>query len=237
MSTVWDAATYDSERQRLVPCFDEFYGTVAELVARFCPSSPCILDLGAGTGILSAAILRRVETARIHLLDASAEMLQQATERLAPCRPDILVQPLTGDLPDGPFDAVVSALAIHHLPDEDKRGLYARIRDVLSPCGIFIHAEQVAGRSGRLQELFAATHLDRARRLGSSDEEIQRAIARMSHDRCATVTDQIAWLDEAGFEDAECFFRWFRFAVFGGWRSGSCSASKPQPPRLRISAP
>src|SRR5207237_742954 len=99
----------------LIPCFDEFYGTVVELVARFCPASPRILDLGAGTGILSSVVVQRIENAKLCLLDASAEMLQRAATRLAPWRPEILVQPLTTNLPAGPFDAVISALAIHHL--------------------------------------------------------------------------------------------------------------------------
>lgn len=218
MSAIWDAASYDSERRRLVPCFDAFYGAAAELVARFCPSSPRILDLGAGTGILSLAIVERVGTARLQLLDASAEMLERAAIRLSAWRPELLVRPLTGDLPGGPFDAVVSALAIHHLSEDEKRGLFGRILGVLSPGGIFINAEQVVGGSRRLQGLFEATHLDEARRLGSSEAEIEGAIERMRHDRCATVADQIAGLTEVGFVDVECFFRWFRFAVFGGWR-------------------
>jgi len=41
----------------------------------------------------------------------------------------------------------------------------------------------------------------------------------MGYDRCATLSDQLGWLDEAGFEDVECFFRSFRFAVFGGWKN------------------
>jgi tRNA (cmo5U34)-methyltransferase len=65
MSTVWNAATYDSERRRLVPCFDDFYGSAAELVTRCFPSCPRILDLGAGTGILSAAIVERVVAGRL----------------------------------------------------------------------------------------------------------------------------------------------------------------------------
>jgi tRNA (cmo5U34)-methyltransferase len=218
MSTVWNAVTYDSERRRLVPCFDEFYGAAAELVARCHPSAPRILDLGAGTGILSGAIVDRVAPGRLTLLDASADMLQRAATRLARCHPEILVQPLTAELPSGPYEAVVSALAIHHLSDADKRALYARILNVLSPGGIFINAEQVAGKSSRLQKLFETTHLDAARRLGSSDAEIEGAKERMSHDKCATVADQIAWLEQAGYEDSECFFRSFRFAVFGGWR-------------------
>jgi tRNA (cmo5U34)-methyltransferase len=217
MSTVWDAGTYDSERRRLVPCFDDFYSTAAELVARCCPSSPRILDLGAGTGILSSCIVSGVPVGRLVLLDASADMLQSAITRLARWRPEVVIQPLTAELPCGPFDAVVSALAIHHLSDADKRNLYSRILDVLAPGGIFINAEQVVGSSVRLQSLFEKVHLDRARRLGSSDSEIAGAIDRMSFDRCTTLGDQLAWLDQAGYTDVECFFRSFRFAVFGGW--------------------
>src|SRR5436190_2248708 len=119
MSTIWNASTYDTERRRLIPCFGEFYGTVAELVARSCPDSPRILDLGTGTGILAAAILDRVPTAQLHLLDASAEMLQQAATRLAEWQPRLVVQSLNEDLPGGSFHAVVSALAIHHLKDAE----------------------------------------------------------------------------------------------------------------------
>ncbi|HZR19925.1 MAG TPA: class I SAM-dependent methyltransferase [Verrucomicrobiae bacterium] len=218
MNTVWNADTYDSERRRLVPCFDEFYGTVAELIFRFCPKVPRVLDLGAGTGLLSSAILERVQGVDLTVLDASSEMLNKAQHRLARSKPKILVRELTDDLPSGPFDGIVSALAIHHLADEEKRALYARVLEVLSPGGVFINAEQVSGSSPRLQQLFEATHLDRARQLGSSEAEVRGAIERMRIDRCATVADQLNWLTQAGFADVDCFFRWFRFAVFGGWK-------------------
>ena len=35
----------------------------------------------------------------------------------------------------------------------------------------------------------------------------------MSHDLCATVADQLAWLRAAGFTDAGCLWRDGRFAV------------------------
>jgi tRNA (cmo5U34)-methyltransferase len=216
MSTVWDAETYDSERHRLVPCFEEFYGTVAEVVARFCPASARILDLGAGTGLLSGAILKHLGTVDLTLVDSSGEMLAKAEQRLARCRPKLLVRGLTDELPPGPFDAIVSALAIHHLADEEKRNLDRRILQALSPGGLFVNAEQVLSNSSRLQGLFEAIHLERARQLGSSETEIRGAVQRMSLDRCAPVADQLEWLKEAGFEDVDCFYRWFRFAVFGG---------------------
>ena len=147
MSTVWNASTYDTERRRLIRCFDEFYGTVGELVARFCPDSPRILDLGADTGILSAAIVDRIATAQFHLLDASPEMLRQAAIRLEGFEPQIVVQPLSADLPSGPFDAIVSALAIHHLDDAGKRGLYSRILAALSER--YLHQRRTGGGAKR----------------------------------------------------------------------------------------
>jgi tRNA (cmo5U34)-methyltransferase len=219
MSDIWNASTYDTERRRLIPCFDEFYGTVGELIFRFCSDAPRVLDLGAGTGILSAAIVDRVPNARLHLLDASAEMLQQASRRLSGRQVELSIQPLDSDLPSGPYHAIVSALAIHHLDDAGKRQLYRRIFSALAPGGLFINAEQISGSSARLQSLFEAVHLDRARALGSSDAEIAGAIQRMSYDQCSTTEDQISWLKEIGFADVDCFYRSFRFAVFGGWKS------------------
>jgi tRNA (cmo5U34)-methyltransferase len=219
VTKIWDPTTYNEARRRLVPCFDGFYGTVVDLVIRCCPSAPRVLDLGAGTGILSGAIIQRLPGTQLHLLDESAGMLERATTRLANFQPKILVQPLTAPLPPGPFDAVVSALAIHHLSDRDKQDLYTRILKTLAPGGLFLNAEQVTGWSPRLQRLFESTHLEGARALGSSEEELQGAVERMTYDQCATVADQLEWLGQSGFADVDCFFRWFRFAVFGGWKA------------------
>jgi len=70
LDSIWNASTYDAERRRLIPCFDEFYGVASELVVRFGADSPRILDLGAGRGILSAAIAECVPMAQFHLLQA-----------------------------------------------------------------------------------------------------------------------------------------------------------------------
>lgn len=220
MSTVWDVHTYDSERRRLVPCFDDFYGAVTEVIARSCPCPPRVLDLGAGTGLLAAAVVARTGASRLCLLDGSAEMLGRAVVRLAAWKPELSVQPLAAELPGGPFDAVISALAIHHLDHGEKRDLFARVLAVLAPGGVFLNAEQVSGSSGRVQAMFEDVHLDEARARGSSEAEIARAVERMRLDRCATVAEQLCWLEEAGFEDADCFFRSFRFAVLGAWRPG-----------------
>jgi len=221
MSAIWDARNYDAARRRLVPCFDQFYGTAVELVACSAPRNPRILDLGAGTGLLAGMVSERVQPQAIHLLDASKAMLDRAQGRLRACRPEILVQQLTDPLPAGPYDAVVSALAIHHLSDEQKRDLFSRIYHVLAPGGIFVNAEQILGVNEWEQRLFETMHIRAARALGSSEEEIAAAQQRMSYDRCARLDVQLQWLRELSFERVSCFFQWFRLAVYAAWKGKS----------------
>jgi tRNA (cmo5U34)-methyltransferase len=211
---IWDPEVYDAPRRRLVPDFDRFYGTAAELVAELGVDQPEVLDLGAGTGLLSAAVLAAVPGARLTLLDGAAPMLAVARQRLGDV--PTIVADLTDPLPAGPFDAVVSALAIHHLDDAGKRDLFARIRAVLRPGGVFVNAEQVCGPTPADQARYEAAHERDARALGSDDAEWDAAVVRMSHDRCATVEDQVAWLRAAGFDAVDVDFKRFRFAVYHG---------------------
>jgi tRNA (cmo5U34)-methyltransferase len=48
--------------------------------------------------------------------------------------------------------------------------------------------------------------------------EYERAVDRMRHDRCATLTDQLEWMRAAGFAEVDCAFKQWRFAVYFGTR-------------------
>ncbi len=219
MSKIWNAAEYDESRRRLIPCYDLFYATAAELAARTVKvTSPTILDLGAGTGLLSEFIMQKFQFASLNLLDESAEMLSKAQLRLERYSPRVFIQPMTAPLPTGRFHAVISSLAIHHLADDEKRNLFSRIFQSLEPDGVFINGEQILGKNDWQQKLFEDTHLDGARALGSDEEEIRAAEERMSYDSCATLKDQVSWLREIGFQNADSFFHSFRFAVYAGWK-------------------
>lgn len=217
-----DARGYDDLRRRLVPCFDGFYGTALELV-RDWQVAPAleVLDLGAGTGLFSAMVAAHFPVARLCLLDGSAAMLDEARARFPG---DTRVEYRVADMTDadlgGPWDVVISALAIHHLADADKRRLYARIRRALKPGGLFVNAEQVAGPGPTADERYAQIWLEQIRHLGVPESEIDKALDRMSHDRCAPVEQQLGWLSEAGFTDVDCSFKAWRFAVLSG-RAGN----------------
>jgi tRNA (cmo5U34)-methyltransferase len=213
------AADYEAPRRRLIPCFDEFYGTAADLVGQRGASVRRVLDLGAGTGLLAAAVLERHPQAQLVLLDGSVEMLAEARRHLPSTSITTLVGDLGEALPAGPFDAVVSALAIHHLTDTAKRDLLARVHDVLRPEGAFVNAEQVAGPTPWHQDVYRERWRRDCRAAGATQDEIDAAEIRMRFDRCTDVATQLDWMRAAGLNDADCFFKHTQFAVLAGWRA------------------
>ena len=76
-----DIAAYDGTIRRFIPGYEEMLHQAAAAVASACPE--LVLDLGAGTGALSEAILARSEVGAVELVDVDQEMLDQARARLA----------------------------------------------------------------------------------------------------------------------------------------------------------
>jgi tRNA (cmo5U34)-methyltransferase len=158
------------------------------------------LDLGTGDGRLLAAIRERHSDARAVGLDASEPMLARAADRfdgdpLVELRLHDLGLPL-GDA--GPVDAVVSGLAIHHLPDERKRELFGEIHALLTPGGVFANLDLVSAASPGLYERFR-------REIGRTEDD--------PSDRLADLSEQLSWLREAGFGEVDCHFKWLELAL------------------------
>lgn len=74
---------YDQNRHLLIPCFEEFYRSVTELVPFKADQSFSVLDLGAGTGLLSKLVSERFPQACFTLMDISREVLEKARVRFA----------------------------------------------------------------------------------------------------------------------------------------------------------
>jgi len=160
-----------------IPEYDELEETVAEAAST--PAAARILDLGSGTGETARRVLERHPGASIVLVDSSAEMLAAAREALAEDRVEsVLVQRLEDPLPPGPFDLVVSALAVHHLESADKQVLFQRIAEVLKPRGRFVLADVIVPQDPELASTPVSSEFDRPDRLD----------------------DQLAWIGEAGLE-------------------------------------
>ncbi len=217
-----NSRSYDAERPVLVPCFESFYGNAIEIVLEAVGSvdKPAILDLGAGTGLFSALIAHQLPTATFHLVDLLEPMLDKARERFAAesSRFSMEAADLRQFVTERKWNAVISGLAIHHLPDESKRRIYENIATWLEPGGVFVNAEQVLGPTVDLEERYERIWQAQVRAGGGNEESLARSMARMEFDLCATVDDQLGWLRSAGFHQVDCTFKSWRFAVLAAWR-------------------
>ena len=219
------AGGYDEARRRLVPGLDGLYAALLEGVPFGVDQPIRVLDLGAGTGLLSAVISGRFPRARITLVDLSVEMLRVARRRFAdePKRFEFRVMDFARKALPGGYDLVASALSIHHLTDGDKRELFEKANGALVSGGHFVNLDQVLGETpeeeARLEEWW-----DRSvREAGASEEDLAAASRRMRADKNATLADQLRWLEEAGFGDVACRHRDHRFAVYGGRKTAESS--------------
>ena len=199
---------YDETIRRFIPGYETMLRVVAEEVAASRPRR--VLDLGAGTGALSEAILERAIAddapgVAVTSLDIDLEMIRQAQIRLAPFadRVSFLRQSYHEALP--PCDAVASSLALHHIPEmAEKRRLYARIFGAVRPGGVFVNADTVlpadpAGRAATY-EVWAAHMVDH----GISRERVSQNFADWAEeDTYYPLSEELAAVAAAGF-DAVC---------------------------------
>lgn len=213
------AREYDALRPKLIPCFDDFYGSALQQIPFGPDDAFDVLDLGAGTGLLAGLIAQRFPKARLTLIDLAEEMLDRARERFEG-RTDVRIIAAdysATELP-GQFHVIASALSIHHLEHDEKRVLFRRILHSLTPGGVFVNADDVLAPSQRLHAEYMAEWERQVRLNGVTDEQLTAAQDRQKHDRLAPLLDQLRWLNDAGFADVDCYYKYLTFSVFGGRR-------------------
>ncbi|MDO8608390.1 MAG: methyltransferase domain-containing protein [Phaeospirillum sp.] len=220
IQTAFDAAarSYDGQRRRLIPCFDDFYASAVELVAELAPPDARILDLGAGTGLLSALVAKALPGADFTLSDLSEGMLAQARDRFAGSgvTAAFRVMDHLALCDEAAFDVVMSALSIHHLEDDGKRALYAACSRALKPGGLLVNADQVAGDTPEMEDRYWRHWFETVKASGLEDSEIAAAIQRQTLDRRTPLDPQLDWLRRAGLTEVECRYKNVSFAVMCG---------------------
>jgi demethylmenaquinone methyltransferase/2-methoxy-6-polyprenyl-1,4-benzoquinol methylase/phosphoethanolamine N-methyltransferase len=170
----------------------EMWQTAADL-AELSPGE-AVLDVGCGTGELAMVLRERLgASGAVTGVDASPQMIALARQKAARAETRIDYRAAAAEalpFPDATFDAVVSSLMMHHLPDDAKRAALAEMRRVLK-----------AG--GRL------LLLDLKRPHGTRD---RLSLPMLLHRGLRTGAPELVPLVEAaGFTDAEAGDTTFRF--------------------------
>jgi tRNA (cmo5U34)-methyltransferase len=166
----WDPDTYVAIVRAEVPDYERVQDEVARATEGV--TARRVLELGTGTGVTAKRVLERHPQAHLTGVDSSEHMLAVADLPGA----DLRLQDLRDALPEGPFDLVFSALAVHHLDGPAKADLFARVGAVLAPGGRFVLADVIVPED----PADVVTPLD------------------AGFDLPETVADLLAWLTDAG---------------------------------------
>ena len=126
------------------------FDTIARVVAASCGSSPRILDLAAGPGSLTAALLAQLPEAEAVAVDKDPVLVRIAREVF---RGDQRVRVVDADLDSStwvaavtderPFDAIVSSTALHWLTPDVLTRVYGECAGLLRPGGVLLNGDHL----------------------------------------------------------------------------------------------
>lgn len=192
-----------------------------------------ILELGAGTGTLTRLLLERFPKAEITAVDGSAEMLEKAADKLRAFGGRVRLKQayferILDEGAGGSFDLIVSSFALHHMRHADMPSFFSSLRGSLTPGGRLVVADYVLTPHSELQRHYEGVWVDWRRRNMKSvlgfEQDREAAFAeheetkRAEGDNPAGLQDLLGWMGGAGFQEPECHWKYYCFAVYGGRR-------------------
>lgn len=206
---------YDKNRRKFIPCFEDYYETTTKLIAANIDEPKRILDLGAGTGLLSYFWYKYFPSAEYVLVDIANDMLNVARKRFWGLN-NVNYQLLdySKELPKGEFDVIVSALSIHHLENDAKKNLFERIYDILPDNGIFVNYDQFCAGQNEINDWYDSyweNHLVNDSGLNESDIKLWKERRKLDRECC--VEEEINMLKKCDFKIIKCIYSYHKFSV------------------------
>lgn len=214
---------YDTCSDHVVPWNDEIQQAVYSSSLDFLgwkSNGICeVLDLGVGTSHGAMVFLVNNKNSRLTGVDFSGQMLEKARKTISSSGLAERVELVDADFtqwtfPEKKFDLVFSAIAIHNISNERKRKLFSGVFDSLKDGGIFIngdfiHSEGEAGQNAWNQ--FYQSHM--RKHLSGKELDVWMHHAFVE-DKPAKLSEQQAWLEEAGFSDFGVIWQKHNLAVY-----------------------
>jgi len=208
------AKKYDENRKCFIPCYDDFYKRSVSLLKIYNEKFKNIVDLGAGTGILTKEIYELYNNAHFTLIDTSPNMLNIAKERFKGLNNfEFIENNYVENIPINNYDLICSALSIHHLDNNKKVKLYKNIYSILDQGGCFINLDQFIGASETINNLYNVWWHNYINNSGINYQDKMAWIERSKLDKENTVKETIKILEESGFGQVDCIFNFMKFGV------------------------
>ena len=185
------------------------------------------LDLGAGTGAGSRAILERYPRSTALLADFSAAMMSAGQDELQPFAGryryvefDMSAGPWPAAIPSA-LDAVLTSMSVHHLPDGRKQELFTEIFGHLAPGGWYLNYVPVRAEDPVVEAAWTRVNDHRdpeaaARRHSRTPQEQARYDNHVRY--LIPLPQQLGYLQSAGFRGIDVYWKNLENVIYGGCR-------------------
>ncbi len=208
------AKEYDQNRRKFIPCFDDFYEGVTKQIIANIDTPNRVLDLGAGTGLLSSFWYKECPSSEYVLVDIADEMLEVSRKRFeGVSNVKHQICDYTKELPEGNFDVIMSALSIHHLDDNQKANLFKEVFDKLSDGGVFVNYDQFCADTMKMNNWFNTYWESQLHTSGLSDRDVELWRERRKFDKECSVESEIDMLNKCNFSEVKCLYSYHKFSV------------------------
>ena len=208
------ALNYDKQRRFFIPCFDDYYEKSISFLSSCRNDFKLVLDLGAGTGLLTKYLYNEFPSAFFTLVDVSEHMLEMAKIRFENhMNIEYIVSDYSKVLPPKRFDLITSALSIHHLENDSKIKLYSMIYEHLDNGGFLINLDQFNSNSPIINENYNRWWYQYIKNSSISENDLSLWLERRELDRENTINETLLMLKEVGFKDCECIYSFMKFGV------------------------
>ncbi|MFR9754495.1 class I SAM-dependent methyltransferase [Streptomyces sp. TR06-5] len=225
--------SWDRQQEWYLPDREERFRVMLDMTEALVGPQPRVLDLACGTGSITGRVLRRFPGARTTGVDLDPALLAiargtfEGDERARFVSADLTDPTWTEKLPHGPhrtpdgtYDVVLTATALHWLDTEALGALYGRLAGVVREGGALMNADRMPDPD--------TPRIDAAER--AYDRE------RRDRERAAGVQDWVAWWQAAAADPVLAGPTVERFRIFGDPAAGDHADGEVQPLSWHVEA-
>ncbi len=205
----------------MIGCVPHYLQLISSFVKHF-PDNfnpKSILDLGCGSGNVTAQLIHYFPNAKFTLVDASAEMIDLCCNQFK-AYDFIYVNKYFKDFlfKEESYDLIVAGFSLHHCDNNEKQSILKNINTSLKKDGIFSYSDLMISKTNPDHPMLVERWKEFVN-TNYSDEE--KWIWLMEHyDAFDKPTDywvQIEWLKNAGFINTQIIFKeeyWINLQAF-----------------------
>lgn len=201
-----------------IPCYNEVHNIIAWLSDWFVQENTNIYDVGTSTGKCISSINARHFDKNMNFIgiDKSSEMIKKAKEEnlgsgITFINDDILNNELVFEN----ASIITSILTLQFVPIQNRQEVINKIYKGLNKGGAFIFFEKIEVDDSMLNRIYSDIYNDFKTISGFSTEEIMnKSKSIRGVMRPLSMADNIKIFKNAGFDNADIFFKWCNFVGF-----------------------